>query len=72
MTIIINSLKFIMLAEMLLENRHKLICNIKSRTGKDQASIILLKGSSKLLINDTNNYYDVKYESNFVYLFGIN
>ncbi len=57
---------------MLLENRHKLICNIKSRTGKDQASIIILKGSSKLLINDTNNYYDVKYESNFVYLFGIN
>ncbi len=57
---------------MLLENRHKLICHIKSRTGKDQASIILLKGSSKLLINDTNNYYDVKYESNFVYLFGIN
>lgn len=57
---------------MLLENRYKLICNIKSRTGKDQASIILLKGSSKLLINDTNNYYDVKYESNFVYLFGIN
>lgn len=45
---------------------------MKSRVGKEQNAIIILKGSSLKYINDTENYYDVKYESNFSYLFGIN
>lgn len=56
---------------MLIKNRDWVRNNIKSKLGNIDNTIILLKGSQKIPINETSESYKLKPESNFVYLFGL-
>lgn len=56
---------------MLIKNRDRVRNNIKSKLGNIDNTVIVLKGSQKIPINETNENYKLKPESNFAYLFGL-